>query len=133
MTHDLWKIFVQQAVTVLSYFESAADPPPIQVGPLTLQFGRFNNMMLLHLKSPAMRLSITRDTAYNLFNLKYCVDHTVNWLNHYITTVDAKYKLYAEIAAANPAAAYRLIRENEAFDAKNPIDCELLAQVFAFL
>ncbi|KYN22499.1 hypothetical protein ALC57_05096 [Trachymyrmex cornetzi] len=57
------------------------------VGNLTLRFGRINNLPILFFTSTA-RLSMSKSTVLNIFNLEYCVNRLISSLTTMTDNVD---------------------------------------------
>lgn len=137
LSPNMWKELLDLRQTILPYFKCNDDdetraPSPIHIDHLTLRFSKINNLRILRLETPKIRLAISTDTVLGLFNLEYCVNRLVTSLNGIITNVDNKLTRFLEIAAnvTDPASIPMAIRDSESFDRNDLIDCELQALLF---
>ncbi|KYN21446.1 72 kDa type IV collagenase [Trachymyrmex cornetzi] len=83
----IWRELLEQKHVILSllqYDENnrgiRATPSPMYVGNLTLRFGRINNLPILRLETSTARLSMSKSTVLNIFNLEYCVNRLISSL-----------------------------------------------------
>ncbi|XP_070155185.1 interstitial collagenase-like [Polyergus mexicanus] len=71
LTPDTWKELLDLRPTLLSHFRSderdEARPTPIHIGQLTLRFGKLNNLRILRLETPKIRLAVSKNTVALLF------------------------------------------------------------------
>jgi len=122
---------------IVAFFATDTDsrltPSPIYIENLTFRFGRINNLGILRIETPAMRLAMSKDTVCNMLVLEYCVDRITQELQRLTATVDAKLKRFVDISAGakDPISAFTAIRDSDSFNKNDLIDCELLAQIFA--
>ncbi|XP_070151870.1 uncharacterized protein [Polyergus mexicanus] len=136
LTPDTWKELLDLRPTLLSHFRSderdEARPTPIHIGQLTLRFGKLNNLRILRLETPKIRLAVSKNTVVNILNLELCVNRIVASLSGLTTRVDNKLIRFLDIAAGarDKALIPAMIRESDNFDRNDIIDCELQALLF---
>ncbi|KAG5307664.1 D2MP protein, partial [Acromyrmex insinuator] len=81
---DIWKELLQQKHVILSLLQYDENnkgihaPSPMYVGNLTLRFGRINNLPILRLETSTARLSMSKSTVLNIFNLEHCVNRLIS-------------------------------------------------------
>ncbi|KYN17331.1 hypothetical protein ALC57_10386, partial [Trachymyrmex cornetzi] len=107
-------------------------PSPLYVGNLTLRFGRINNLPILRLETSTARLSMSKSTILNIFNLEYCVNRLISSLTTMIDNVDKKFSRLLTIASTVTKSTNMLktMYDDESFDRNNILDCELITLVF---
>ncbi|KYN16678.1 hypothetical protein ALC57_11068, partial [Trachymyrmex cornetzi] len=138
LSPDIWRDLLEQKYVILSllqYDENNSGihaPSPMYVGNLTLRFGRINNLPILRLETSAARLSMSKSTVLNIFNLKYCVNRLISSLTAMTDNVDKKFSRLLAIASTVTKSANMLktMYDDESFDRNDIIDCELIALIF---
>lgn len=137
LTLDMWKELLDLRSTLLSYFRSderdeARPPAPIYIEQLTLRFGKLNNLRILRLETPKVRLAVSKSTVLTILNLELCVNRIVTSLSGLTAHVDNKLTRFLDIAAGahDSALIPTMIRDNENFDRNDIVDCELQALLF---
>ncbi|KYN18369.1 72 kDa type IV collagenase [Trachymyrmex cornetzi] len=98
----------------------------------TLRFGRINNLPILRLETSTARLSMSKSTVLNIFNLEYYVNRLISSLTAMTDNVDKKFSRLLAIASTVTKSANMLemMYDDESFDRNNILDCELIALVF---
>ncbi|KAL6268166.1 hypothetical protein P5V15_001263 [Pogonomyrmex californicus] len=136
MSPDTWRQLLEQRHVLSKYLQSIngepSFPAPSYIENMTVRFGRINNLTILRLEMPAARLAMSKKTANNMFELKHCVNRLVISLTKILGKIDAKLARFKDIASTNKDTENisRVIRDNDAFDRNDIIDCELVALFF---
>ncbi|KYM95154.1 hypothetical protein ALC62_14210 [Cyphomyrmex costatus] len=119
---------------LLQYEETKGKrtPPPMYIGDVTLRFGRINSIPMLRLDSSSSKVTLSKSTVLNLFNLEYCVNRLISSFNAVTDTIDKKFSRLLNIATNvnDSTKLSRTMYENESFDRNDIIDCELIALIF---
>ncbi|KYN01996.1 hypothetical protein ALC62_07213 [Cyphomyrmex costatus] len=137
LSPTVWSELVEKKnviLPLLQYEETKGKrtPPPMYIGDVTLRFGRINSIPMLRLDSSSSKVTLSKSTVLNLFNLEYCVNHLISSFNAVTDTIDKKFSRLLNIATnVNDSTKLpRTIYENESFDRNDIIDCELIALIF---
>ncbi|XP_050450759.1 uncharacterized protein LOC126851143 isoform X1 [Cataglyphis hispanica] len=101
LTPDTWKELLDLRLT-LSYFQvderdESRLSAPIQIGQLTLRFGRFNNLRILRLETSKIRLAISKNTILYMLNLEHCISRIVTSLNGLTAYTDNKMARFLDV------------------------------------
>ncbi|KAL6252054.1 hypothetical protein P5V15_010108 [Pogonomyrmex californicus] len=134
MSPDTWRELLEQRHVLSKYLQSTNGEPsfsaPSHIGNMNVRFGRINNLTILRLETPAARMS--KETVNNMFELEHCVNRLVISLIKILGKIDAKLARFKDIAstAKDTENISRVIRDSEAFDRNDIIDCELIALFF---
>ncbi|KYN22687.1 hypothetical protein ALC57_04913 [Trachymyrmex cornetzi] len=97
----------------------------ISVGPLIVRVCMLqNNATLVRLDSSSVRMMMTETTLHRMFEFDGCIDLMFEQLVRLVDMVDVKYTQFSNIAFKNA------IRDSDAFNVHQLVDCELLTLVF---
>ncbi|KYQ47201.1 hypothetical protein ALC60_13784 [Trachymyrmex zeteki] len=93
---------------------------------------RINNLPILRLETSTARLSMSKSTVLNMFNLEHCVNRLISSLTVITDNVDQKFSRFLDIASTVTESANMLktMYDDESFDRNDIIECELIALVF---
>ncbi|KAL6253963.1 hypothetical protein P5V15_015810 [Pogonomyrmex californicus] len=107
-------------------------PAPSHIGNMTVRFGKINNLTILRLETSAARLAMSKETVNNMFELEHCISRLVISLTKILGKIDAKLARFKDIAftAKDTENISRVIRDSDAYDRNDIIDCELVALYF---
>ncbi|KYQ56423.1 hypothetical protein ALC60_04653, partial [Trachymyrmex zeteki] len=137
LSPDIWKELLEQKRVILSLLQYDENkriraPSPTYIGSLTLRFGRINNLPILRLETSTARLSMSKSTVLNMFNLEHCVNRLISSLTARTDNVDQKFSRFLDIVSTVTESANMLktIYDDESFDRNDIIECELIALVF---
>ncbi|XP_077272085.1 uncharacterized protein LOC143902780 [Temnothorax americanus] len=133
---ETWKGFYEQRRNILNFIRSSKDMCDfISVGPLTLRVGTINGVKLVRLESLNVRLTMIESTLHRMLDLDLCIDAMFHRLNRIVETVDIKFTQFSKIAftVTNPTQVLNVMRDSDAFDKHQLVDCELAALFFSAL
>ncbi|KAL6265880.1 hypothetical protein P5V15_002709 [Pogonomyrmex californicus] len=136
MSPDTWRQLVEQRHVLSKYLQStngeSSFPASSHIGNMTVHFGKINNMTILRLETSATRLAMSKKTVNNMFELEHCVIQLVISLTKILEKINAKLARFKDIAftAKDTENISRVIRDSDAFDRNDIIDCELVALYF---
>ncbi|XP_024890357.1 uncharacterized protein LOC112466489 [Temnothorax curvispinosus] len=133
---ETWKGFYEQRRNILNFIRSSKDTCDfISVGPLTLRICTINGVKLVRLESLNVRLTMIESTLHRMLDLDPCIDAMFHRLNRIVETVDVKFTQFSKIASTvtNPTQVLNVIRDSDAFDKHQLVDCELAALFFSAL
>ncbi|KAL6265710.1 hypothetical protein P5V15_002512 [Pogonomyrmex californicus] len=136
MSPDTWRQLVEQRHVFSKYLQSTngepSFPAPSHIGNMTVRFGKINNLMILHLETSAARLAMSKETVNNMFELEHCISRLVISLTKILGKIDAKLARFKDITfiAKDTENISRVIRDSDAYDRNDIIDCELVALYF---
>ncbi|KAL6255491.1 hypothetical protein P5V15_013825 [Pogonomyrmex californicus] len=107
-------------------------PAPSHIGNMIVRFGKINNLTILRLETSAARLAMSKETVNNMFELEHCISRLVISLTKILGKIDAKLARFKDIAftAKDTENISRVIRDSDAYDRNDIIDCELVALYF---
>ncbi|KAL6253947.1 hypothetical protein P5V15_015794 [Pogonomyrmex californicus] len=133
MSPDTWRQLVEQRHVLSKYLQSIngepSFPAPSHIGNMTVRFGKINNLTILRLETSAARLAMSKKTVNNMFELEHCISRLVISLTKILGKIDAKLARFKDIAftAKDTENISRVIRDSDAYDRNDIIDCELVA------
>ncbi|KYN30337.1 hypothetical protein ALC57_00197 [Trachymyrmex cornetzi] len=136
LSPDIWRELLEQKHVILSLLQydenNRGIRAPMYVGNLTLRFGRINNLPILRLEISTARLSMSKSTVLNIFNLEYYVNRLISSLTAMTDNVDKKFSRLLAIAftVTKSANMLKTMYDDESFDRNDILDCELIALVF---
>ena len=138
LSPDIWRELLEQKHVILSLLQYDENnkgiraPSPMYVGNLTLRFGRINNLPILRLETSTARLSMSKSTVLNIFNLEHCVNRLISSLTAMTDNVDKKFSRLLAIASTvtKSANVLKTMYDNDSFDRNDILDCELIALIF---
>ena len=132
----MWKIITEKKDTIYNFFqqnEERVTPHTIRIRHVTLRFGKINNLPILRMETPNIRLALSKETVSNMINYKFLVKSIYDLLNSEVASVDSKlasfYALLNNVKDRNIAKS--TICNDQSFDRSNKIDGELYARFFA--
>lgn len=136
---DTWKKLLELKDTILSHLQESNDgkksethvPSAIHIENLKMRFGRINNLPILRMETSTGRLTMSRSTVLNIFNLEYCVNRLVSSLSAITGDVDRKVARLTDVAStvAEPANILKTMYD-KSFDRNDIVGCELIALLF---
>ncbi|XP_071570755.1 uncharacterized protein [Temnothorax nylanderi] len=133
---ETWKGFHEQRRNIQNFLRYTKDTCDfISVGPLTLRICTINGVKLVRLESLNVRLTMTESTLHRMLDLDLCIDTMFHRLSRIVETVDVKFTQFSKIASTvtNPTQVLNVIRDSDAFDKHQLVDCELAALFFSAL
>ncbi|XP_071576366.1 uncharacterized protein [Temnothorax nylanderi] len=133
---ETWKGFHEQRRNIQNFLRYTKDTCDfISVGPLTLRICTINGVKLVRLESLNVRLTMTESTLHRMLDLDLCIDAMFHRLSRIVETVDVKFTQFSKIASTvtDPTQVLNVIRDSDAFDKHQLVDCELAALFFSAL
>ncbi|XP_077272753.1 uncharacterized protein LOC143903157 [Temnothorax americanus] len=131
---ETWKALYEQRQNIQNFFRNDFKNIHsfINVGPLTVRVCTVNNIKLIRLESANVCLRMTESTMHRMFDLDRCIDARFDRLIRILSTVDAKFAQFSDIASTlkDPKEASNVIYASDAFNTNQIVDCELAVLVF---
>ncbi|KYN14539.1 hypothetical protein ALC57_13236 [Trachymyrmex cornetzi] len=122
---ETWKGLYEQRWNIYKMLRNEYKDNFISVGPLTVRVCTLqNNATLVRLDSSSVRMIMPETTLHRMFEFDGCIDLMFEQLVRLVDMVDVKYTQFSNIAFQNA------IRDSDAFNVHQLVDCELLALVF---
>ncbi|KYN21988.1 hypothetical protein ALC57_05623, partial [Trachymyrmex cornetzi] len=125
---ETWKGLYEQRCNIYKMLRNEYKDNFISVGPLTVRVCMLqNNATLVRLDSSSVRMMMTETTLHRMFEFDGCIDLMFEQLVRLVDMVDVKYTQFSNIAFKNA------IRNSDAFNVHQLVDCELSALFFNIL
>ncbi|KYN29367.1 hypothetical protein ALC57_01190 [Trachymyrmex cornetzi] len=122
---ETWKGLYEQRWNIYKMLRNEYKDNFMSVGPLTVRVCMLqNNATLVRLDSSSVRMMMTETTLHRMFEFDGCIDLIVEQLVRLVDMVDVKYTQFSNIAFKNA------IRDSDASNVHQLVDCELLALFF---
>ncbi|XP_011634737.1 matrix metalloproteinase-2-like [Pogonomyrmex barbatus] len=114
------------------FTRSVTMAAPLDIGNMTVRFGKINNLTILRLETSVACLAMSRETVKNMFELEHCISRLVISLTKILGKINAKLARFKDIAltAKDKENISKVIRDSDAYDRNDIIDCELVALYF---